>query len=67
MDKIWRMVTANFLLLVGIACLILAYVVFQNSVLAVVGVYGAFILISWGIVRGLFAIIDYNREQKEKE
>ena len=67
MDKIWRMVTANFLLLVGIACLVLAYVIFQGSVLAAVCVYSAFILIGWGIVRGLFAIIDHNRAEKETE
>ena len=67
LDKIWRVVTANFLLLVGIACLVLAYVVFQNSIFAAVGVYSAFILIFWGVVRGLFVIIDHRQEKKERE
>ena len=67
LDKIWRVVTANFLLLVGIACLVLAFVVLRDTILAVIAVYGAFILILWGVVRGLFAIIDHNREVKENE
>ena len=67
LDKIWRVVTANFLLLTGIACLVLAFAVLRDTVLAAVAVYGAFILIFWGVVRGLFAIIDHNREVKEKE
>ena len=63
----WRLLTANFLLLIGIACLVLAYVIFQGSALAAVCVYSAFILIGWGIVRGLFAIIDRNRAEKSEE
>ena len=63
-DKLWRLQVANFLLLMGIAGLVLAYMVFQNTMLAAAGVYGAFILIPWGIGKGLFAIIDRNREKE---
>ena len=63
-DKLWRLQVANFLLLMDIAGLVLAYMVFQNTMLAAVGVYGAFILIPWGTGKGLFAIIDRNREKE---
>ena len=39
-DLFWRLLTANFLLLVGIVCLLLAYMIFQGSALAAVCVYG---------------------------
>ena len=67
LEKIWRLLVAIFLLLIGISILLLAYIVFQNSALAIVGVYGAFILIPWGIGKGLFAIIDRNREKEATE
>lgn len=67
MDKIWRLLTAMFIMMVGAVSLIMAYILFVDTALAVVGVYAAFICIPWGIAKGLLVIIDYHREQKEKE
>ena len=68
MEKfIWRLLVANFLLLTGTALLVMAYVLFANSALAMVGAVGGYILIPLGIVWGLVAIIDHNREYGEEE
>ena len=66
-DLLWRLLTANFMLLAGIVCLLLAYMIFRNGPMAAVCVYTAFGLSGWGIVRGLFAIIDRNRAEKSEE
>ena len=65
-DFFWRLLTANFLLLIGIACLVLVYVLGMGGPFAAVILYAALFCVGWGIVRGLFAIIDRNRE-REKE
>ena len=65
-DFFWRLLTANFLLLIGIACLVIVYVLGMGGPLAGVLLYAAMFCIGWGLVRGLFAIIDRNRE-REKE
>ena len=64
-DLFWRLLTANFMLLLGIASVVLVYVLGMDGALAAILLYTALILIGWGVVRGLFAIIDRNRADKE--
>ena len=67
MDKIWRLLTAMFIILTGAMSLLMAYILFADTAFAAVCVYAAFICIPWGFAKGLLVIIDYHREQKEKE
>jgi len=62
---IWRLLTANFLLLLGIACLMTVYVLGMDGAFAAILVYAALFLLGWGIVRGLFAILDRNGAKEE--
>ena len=64
-ELFWRMLTANFLLLIGIACMVAVYVLGMNGASAGILMYAALFCIGWGIVRGLFAIIDRNRAKEE--
>lgn len=67
MDKIWQLLTAMFIMMVGAVSLLCAYILFANTAFAFVGVITAYICIPIGIAKGLLVIIDYHREQKEKE
>ena len=64
-DLFWRLLTANFLVLLGIACLVTVYVLGMDGAFAAILLYAALFLLGWGIVRGLFAILDRNRAKEE--
>ena len=66
-DMIWRLLTANFLLLMGIACMAVVYVLGMSAPLAGILLYASLALLGWGVVRGLFAIIDYKRTENDEE
>ena len=66
MDKIWRLMTAMFLLLIAIVSLLMAYILFANTALAAICVWVSFACTVWGIGKGLFAIIDYRREHNDE-
>ena len=63
-DLFWRLLTANFLLLIGIACFAVVHVLGMDGAFAAMLLYAGLFWIGWGIVRGLFAIIDRNREKE---
>lgn len=66
MDKIWRMLTAIFLLMV--AAVLAVFVFLFDGAVLIVGIcfYGALLCALLGIVKGLFVIIDYHREKKDE-
>ena len=64
MDNLFRLVKAIFFLVLAILMLVLAGL-FQSTVIAAIGVYGAFFLGLIGIGTGAFAIIDHKKEQEE--
>lgn len=64
MEQIWRLLVAVFILLAAIAMTLMA-LLFQNTVIAGVCIYGALILIPWGIVKGVKAILDNRNRDKE--
>ena len=66
MEKIWRLLTAIFILCAMIAVLLLAYE-FQNAVLSVAAVYAAILLIPVGIAKGILVMIDYHKEKKDED
>ena len=66
MEKIWRLLTAIFILCAVIAVLLLAYE-FQNAVFSVAAVYAAILMIPVGIIKGVLVMIDYHREKKNEE
>ena len=65
MDNVFRLVKAIFFLVLAILMLVMAGLFGQNTVIAVIGVYGAFILGMIGIGVGSFAILDYKKEREE--
>jgi len=67
MDKLWRLMTAMFLLLIAVVFLLMAYILFSESALAGICVWISYICVLGGIAKGLFAIIDYHRENRDEE
>ena len=67
MDKLWRLMTAVFILLMGLTALMVAYIFFNGSSMVGVVCWTALILIACGTGKGLFAIIDYHRENTDEE
>ena len=65
MDNLWRLMTAIFIILIGAAALLTAYILFVNSALAGICVWTACVCILLAIAKGLFAIIDHHRGTKE--
>jgi len=66
MERIWQILVAIFILCVCIALLLLGYLIGSTPV-AAIGVYGSFFGVPIGITIGILAIIDHNRENKNKE
>ena len=66
MEYIWHLLLAVFMLVAAIALIAFAYV-FENTVIAVIGIYGAIFLFLIGCGVGLFAIIDHNNANKGEE
>ena len=70
MDKIWRLLTAIFMIAVGVGLITVGWVMtggmFNNAVIVIMA-YVALFLIPIGIAKGLFVVIDYHREHKEEE
>ena len=67
MDKIWQLLKAMFVMLVGAVSLLCAYILFADTGLAFICGIVAYICIPVGMVSGLLVIIDRHREQKENE
>ena len=65
MNNLFRLVKAIFFLVLAILLLVVAGLFGQSTVIAVIGVYGAFLLGLIGIGAGAFAIIDHKKEQEE--
>ena len=70
MDKIWRLLTAIFLLLSLVVLFLLGWIFsggMFNNTFSVLIAYALMFGGPIGIAKGALAIIDHNREQKEKE
>lgn len=65
-DKIWRLMTAMFLLLTA-AALGIFVLIMQDDFFAVIAFYAMLLLLPFGIAKGLMVIIDYHREHKDEE
>ena len=70
MDKLWKLVNAIFWIAAGLGLLAIGWIfsggMFREAV-TVLMAYAAMGMIMLGIVKGFFAIADYNKEHKEKE
>lgn len=68
MDKIWRLMTAIFILLSVIVLFLIGWIfsggMFHNA-FSVLIAYAVIFCGPIGIAKGLLAIIDYHREQKD--
>ena len=66
MDTKWRLLVAIFILAIACALGVLIYI-FQEGFLAVACFYSIWVLIPWGIIKGVVAIWDHHREHKSEE
>ena len=66
-EYIWRMLKAMFWLLAAIFLCIMAYLLQGSGLLLGICFYGGTFCGLLGITKGLFVIIDYNREHKTEE
>lgn len=70
MDKLWRLMTAIFMIAVGVGLFLLGWIFsggMFNNAFAVIIAYLMIGLILIGITKGLLVIIDYHRENKSEE
>lgn len=58
LDKIWRLLTAIFILVAGIA-LLGVYFLLSNSIVSVIAGYAAIICILWGLIKGIIVIVKH--------
>ena len=68
MDKIWRLMTAMFAIAVACGLFALAYMSSGgrfNDLFSEIVFYVCLFCILFGIVKGLFVIIDHHREHKD--
>lgn len=69
MDKIWRLMTAMFCIVVAAGLFIVAYIFsggMFNNTFAVILAYACLFCILIGITKGILVIVDYHRENKEE-
>lgn len=70
MDKIWRLLTAIYMIAVGVGLIAVGWVLtggrFDHAVIVIMA-YVALFLIPIGITKGLLVMIDYHRDHKEGE
>ena len=66
LDKIWRLLTAIFILVVGIA-LIGAYFLFSGFIVGIIAGYAAIICILWGLIKGIVVIVERLEESAKEE
>ncbi len=70
MDKLWRLATAMFAIVVACGLFIVAYITTNgrfNTVISGLLVYAMLFCVLFGIVKGLLVIIGYHREHQDKE
>ncbi len=70
MDKLWRLATSMFSIIMGCGLFAVAYILSDgrfNNVLSVLLVYGMLLCVLLGIAKGLLVIWDYHRQSKDKE
>lgn len=58
LDKIWRLLTAIFILVAGIA-LLGVYFLLSSSIVSVIAGYAAIICIPWGLIKGIIVIVKH--------
>ncbi len=70
MDKLWRLATAMFSIVVACGLFVFLYLIdggrFDSVLSGILG-YACLFLILFGIAKGLLVIIDYHREHKDEE
>ena len=69
MDKIWRLLTAIFIIAAACGLFTMAYVISGgrfNDVFSVIVAYFCLFSVPTGIAKGLWVIIDYHREHKDE-
>ena len=66
MEHLWNLMKAEFFLVTAIILLLFAYL-FENTVIAIIGIYAAIFLFFIGIGIGLFALIDHKNEVNNEE
>ena len=66
LDKIWRLLTAIFILVAGIA-LLGVYFLLSNSIVSVIAGYAAIICILWGLIKGIVVIVARLEESAKEE
>ncbi|MBQ8834950.1 MAG: hypothetical protein IJ001_08530 [Oscillospiraceae bacterium] len=70
MDKIWRLLTAMFAIVVACGLFALAYMSSGgrfNDLLSGITFYVCLFCVLFGIAKGLMVIIDYHREHKDED
>ena len=71
MDKIWRLLTAIFLIAVAVGLFLIGWIFSNgtfNNIFSALIIYVVLFLVLIGITKGILVIIDYHREQdQEKE
>ena len=70
MDKLWRLMTAIFILAMACGLFVMAYIStggMFNDVFSVIIAYFCLFSVPIGIAKGLLVIIDYHREHKAEE
>ena len=66
LDKIWRLLTAIFILVAAIALIGIA-IVFQNAMISVIALYPALICVLWGLIKGIIVIVKHLDESAKEE
>jgi hypothetical protein len=66
LDKIWRLLTAIFILVAAIALIGIAFV-FQNAMISVIALYPALICVLWGLIKGIIVIVKHLDESAKEE
>ena len=66
LDKIWRLLTAIFILVAAIALIGIAFV-FQNAMISVIALYPALIYVLWGLIKGIIVIVKHLDESAKEE
>ena len=70
MDKLWRLLTATFMISAATGFFVVAYIFsggWLNSGFVAVLIYLCLFCILFGVTKGILVIIDHHREESDKQ